>query len=262
MLLKITEKCSLGCSHCMNSATNSGQHMTYETLQDILKFISQTDMCSSIIISGGEPTEHPDFVKFINTILDWSENCNKNMIITIATNGFWFIDPNNKKAVDEIVNRKLKNTMFTIQVSTDRRFYPKRIDLTNPIFNYKRFVISDNCVRAIDYIGRAKDNNIHCNNKISSSCFNIRAISHQVKINRLKDLTFQLESRLKMCTPAIRINGDICLGESDHCPPASNIYKDESNIIQDIINFKCSKCECNNKLPYMYKLVLNNNLIN
>lgn len=34
MLLKITEACSMGCSHCVNDAKPDGEHMTLKVLED------------------------------------------------------------------------------------------------------------------------------------------------------------------------------------------------------------------------------------
>ena len=63
--------------------------------------------------------------------------------------------------------------------------------------------------------------------------------------------------RGKFCTPHIAIDGHIKLGESDLCPNCSHINKSESNIINDIMNFKCSGCNhINKQLPEMYRKII------
>ena len=41
MVIKITEKCSMGCSHCMNNALPTGKHMSFDTFKDVIKFQKQ-----------------------------------------------------------------------------------------------------------------------------------------------------------------------------------------------------------------------------
>lgn len=44
MLLKITEKCSMGCTHCMNNATPDGQHMSEKVFDDSLDFLIKNNV--------------------------------------------------------------------------------------------------------------------------------------------------------------------------------------------------------------------------
>ena len=103
MLLKITEKCSLGCKHCLNNSNNNGKHVDFNTLKLVMNFLEDNDLMNYIIITGGEPTEHPDFYKFVEYIVNRVEKYAKNNykrnkllsdgknfhFITITTNGFW-----------------------------------------------------------------------------------------------------------------------------------------------------------------------------
>ena len=54
MMIKITEKCSMGCIHCMNNATPNGKHMDFDIFQRVVSFQKQYGgpFC---IITGGEP---------------------------------------------------------------------------------------------------------------------------------------------------------------------------------------------------------------
>ena len=105
--------------------------------------------------------------------------------------------------------------------------------------------------------GRALDNNLPWDSRCSK-CFNVRSISHQIpESSTLKDIEHHLLTYAKFCTPHIKINGDIGLGESDLCPSCASIYDDMETIMEKIRNFKCHKCDhVNEKLPNLYKKLL------
>lgn len=44
MLIKITEKCSMECPHCMNNATANGKEMELKTFIDTLNFINKKEL--------------------------------------------------------------------------------------------------------------------------------------------------------------------------------------------------------------------------
>lgn len=261
MLLKITEKCSMGCSHCMNDAKPTGKHMSFDTLTDSIDFILKRTYCSNIIVTGGEPTEHPEFEKFIKEIISRCKDfCNSNLhknriiAITITTNGFWIID--NQEKAKEIVNMSNNNVIVVWQISTDRRYYPKRLDVTKRIFREKGFYLCDDCVVSILPLGRARSNNISYNNRKSSSCYNIRAITHQINPKYFSEIVSQLEVARKFCTPSIKINGNLCLSESDLCKDFGSIYDSDEDLIKNIMDFRCEKCGLNNHLPKMYRDII------
>lgn len=281
MLLKITEKCSLGCTHCLNRATENGKHMTFETLKQSLDFLESNDLMNYLIVTGGEPTEHPEFEKFIKYIVMRAKNYMKNLskshnygfcFITITTNGFWCLE--NPEIAKELISLSNINVNVSFQVSTDSRFYPKPLlNTTKRLWREPGFILCDNCVESINPIGRARDNNIPYN-RISSSCFNIRAITRQfydlnkdlnknLNKDKNKEIKFnevvkKLQSASKFCTPGINISGNIILGESDLCPSIGSVNLSNDKIINNILNFKCHGCDIlNDKLHDFYKRLIN-----
>ena len=88
MLLKITEKCSINCTHCMNRATADGEHMTKQTFDDALDFLLDNNACDVVTITGGEPTEHPEFSKLMWKLISKMEYEERPCIVNITTNGF------------------------------------------------------------------------------------------------------------------------------------------------------------------------------
>ena len=260
MLIKITKKCSMGCSHCINDAKPVESHMSEATMNSVLDFIIENEIYQNLVVSGGEPTEHPDFmnfmVKFITRLKTDPRTISKYKTITIATNGMWCIDHYNE--TKSIVDMNDNYTAVFFQVSTDKRFYPKMIDTKSEIFNLRNVILCEDCVTALYPQGRAR--NMEYNAK-ASKCYNVRAICKQLymKGNDIKfsDIVHSLQSVNKICTPAIHYNGGIGLGESDLCPIATSIYDTNEDIVNKILNFKCDGCQfINDKLPLMYQLLL------
>lgn len=258
MLIKITESCSMGCSHCMNDAKPCDRHMTLETANSVMDFIITNDMCHHMLITGGEPTEHPQFMDVMKTIINRLNESKRKMIITITTNGVWC--ETHYDEVKELLDMNSSNLFISFQVSNDSRYYPKRLDLNNPVFKLDKMVmcIDEDCVQQIYPQGRArnfKDWNAKC-----SKCFNTRSVTKQLFVKQsdvtniqyplLKDVIGYLESHNKFCTPAIHYDGGIGLGESDLCPCVATIFDDNVTISKNILKFDCYSCDfINEQLP-------------
>lgn len=253
MLIKITEKCSMGCTHCMNNATPDGKHMTKATLRDVLRFVVNNQAYESLVITGGEPTEHPEFVKMMEIIIDTLGQVGHEIILTITTNGFWCLD--NIEACKHL-NTRNANIILRWQVSTDSRYYPKELPLHKRLWREPEFVLCPDCVVQVYPQGRALQNSMPWQAK-ASKCFNVRAMLKQLPTKSIGVLVEAMLVRGYLCTPAIRIDGSIGLGESDLCPSVATIYDTEETIIQKIIDFKCHQCDfINDKLPDVYKQFL------
>ena len=257
MLLKITEKCSMGCSHCMNSATENGEHMSLDVFKDAVDFIIRNNVYHSIFISGGEPTEHPMFPFFMGYLLGELTKRNLKSVITIATNGFWIIESEENMKCAKNIAAGYKDVHFQFQVSTDSRYYPKKLDTTKRIWREEGFTLCKDCVQFMYPQGRAKENNLTPWRFTASKCFNVRAITKQLPDPTIENVIMTLLQRGKFCTPSIRIDGSISLGESDLCPKCASIYDKEEEIIQKIKDFKCNGCyPLNENLPPQYKQFL------
>lgn len=242
MMIKITEKCSMGCNHCMNNATSNGSHMDFDTFVKAIDFQKEYGgpFC---IITGGEPTQHPQFVSFLTYALDKIPDC----FFTITTNGLWI--QSHSLVVWRILQKHGNRVMF--QVTSDEKYYPIHVDLSHPVFQLDNVVVC----KKVEHIypqGRALDNNLEWESK-GSKCFNVRAIANQVMFKDLHTVIGMLAVKGKFCTPHISIDGHIKLGESDLCPNCSHIDKTNSEIMDDIINFRCNGCNhVNSQLPKEY----------
>lgn len=250
MLIKITDRCSMGCNHCLSDCTPDLCDMDFNTFVDTIDFHKKyccfnNSLSKPIIISGGEPTESSIFMNIIGYLFD-NEHC-RNNAMTITTNGLWMSD--NEWFVKDL-KKYLPNCQ--VQIVIDDRYYPIHVNENSPIFKYDNVFIGRDVMRIYPQ-GRALVNNLPWQAK-ASKCFNIRAITKQKKDSSLSDILFTMTINGYFCTPHIDINGDIKLGESRLCPICSNIYKSEKEIINDILNFQCHQCDfINDKLPEIYK---------
>lgn len=268
MLLKITEKCSMGCTHCMNDSKPTGKHMDEKTFHDAVEFIIKQKAYNGLLISGGEPTEHPQFVEFVDYLVNQFKTdarCSSVIkSIVITTNGVWMLT--HREDVEHIISLNDSQLYISFQVSTDPRYYPERIDVNSELFTnprYKRYIVlCDNCVEALYPQGRAA-NMVDLNGYLfkGPKCFNVRAVLKQLKFRNvhttLSDVIESLAQVGKFCTPAIRYDGSIGLGESDLCPKATSIYASDSELVDSIIEFDCSGCSSIiARLPENYRRLL------
>ena len=62
--IKITDYCAFGCTFCYQGSTVEGKHATYENLQLLIKRPAEAQVFE-IAAGGGEPTDHPDFIRML-----------------------------------------------------------------------------------------------------------------------------------------------------------------------------------------------------
>jgi hypothetical protein len=234
MLVRVTNACRMGCSHCLVDATPSGEHMVMETYLKVLDFICENDF-KIIMISGGEPTENPDILQMIDKAKE------AHLIVLLLSNGM-FAD--NKEFTDEIIKRDI-----LVQVTNDVRYYPKRVkEINHPKFSYEHHL------RALSPHGRAANNPEFKSTRIGPECFNLRSIAH-----RFGDFTravLTLRSMNKMCTPSININGDIVAGETNSCFIFGNVINSPEQLTENLIKMRCNKCGLLDGLSIQHKLAV------
>lgn len=245
MMIKITEYCSMGCKHCMSAATTNGKDMSMETLIDVMNFINDRQLSEKeLLISGGEPTEHKEFDKVMNYIIEFVGRTKCTRSVIVATNGENIQrDPERFKGYV----KKAADIGFPLmfQVSTDVRFYPRRIETHKRIFRENGFILCDDCVTHLYPQGRALELEGYKYNSNAPKCLNVILCAAQNKLyGRMKfsDLLDALEKSNHFCIPEIKIDGGIGLGESDLCPAIATIYDSNEEILNNILNTHCKQC--------------------
>lgn len=228
MILNITNRCQMGCYHCMENATPDGDHMTLEIFEQPLDFIDKIKP-KVLLVSGGEPLEHPDFFHIMDKLLERFSG--KQIVLT--SNGM-FLD--NK----ELRDRVLKLGVL-VQITNDPRYYPKRINMNikHPSITYATRIES------LYPQGRAIHKKpINCK---APKCFNLRSIARSR--SNMVDVIECMEELFKFCTPMIGATGHIYPGESKTCKNIGNVYDSLQQIHTNLIAFRCNDCKMFNNIP-------------
>ena len=223
MLVKITTQCQMGCTHCMENAEPQGEHMSLDIFKKVQSFITKVyGGLNLIMLSGGEPTEHPEILKILEQIKGWRT--------ILLSNGLFMSD----KIAEDI----LKSGVM-IQVYNDPRYYPKKI-----LINHPRVLFFDK-INMITPFGRARTNKIPTE-KVSPSCFNLRSCVRYTR-DFQKGLII-LRTKKKLCTPSIDIYGNILAGESRECHKIGTVESSFTEIRDNLLTMKCNKCGLEDKL--------------
>jgi len=233
MLVKITNSCHMNCSHCMEDASPNGEHMTIETFEKTIKFVKQYN--PFLIISGGEPTEHPEFKQFIELTKKY------NIHTSVLSNGTFI------KTHPEYLD------LIQFQIINDKSYYPIEI---KPIQHENIVVFSTQISAPISPFGRAVKNNIK-SSRMSPLCFNLRSITASTK--NFQETIIFLRLKQKMCIPSIDIHGNLLAGESIFCSKIGTIDDSNETITANILKFKCNKCGLVNNLNDLQKLIIGEN---
>lgn len=107
-------KCNHKCIFCPRSLSDFSDMMSYEELtSNVERVFEHTDL-TNIIVSGGEPTMHPDFIRFLQFLT------NKNLRVTVLSNG------------DNFSNRSYAD-MFIREINPKAVSVVTAIHSTNPL---------------------------------------------------------------------------------------------------------------------------------
>ena len=235
MLIRITNSCRMGCSHCMIDSTPSGTHMNPDVYGEALEFTSKYDP-SLIFLSGGEPTDHPQFLDYLQQA-KWYMSKGKVLYVLVASNGM-FLE-------NESYTQEILKIGVPFQITNDPRFYPKRINKKeHMLLNY------EDTIRLVTPMGRALTNKIPSTRQ-SPMCFNLRSVCRN--FDNLKGALTHLRSAGKMCSPSINVSGRIVAGESKSCFMIGNVRNTEEIILNNISNIQCGRCGLQENLTGIHK---------
>lgn len=245
MLFTLTEHCSLGCQHCFMSAERSGKHASVEVIEAAVRFAKDMGL-SRFCVSGGEPTEHPEFFKRFEYMLEELPGCS----IALMTNGRFLKD---SKFVRELAGLSAKYPFF-VQVSALKHLYPHRQE-TIHLFkkNRSRFPLGSieiiEEITALIDLGRAKGKDWSrlgpLYKRVAPMCFNVFSVAHSNVVKDLKGVVSYIDQHTKMhCTPLISYTGDLYVGETTSCVTLGNILFDGYGQMYDILRSKkpCGLC--------------------
>ena len=227
MLIRVTNRCSMGCPHCMVDATPDGESMNVETFKVSIQFIKQ--FYPLMMISGGEPTEHEALIELL--LIARSAD----MHVSLLSNGEFLHDkaPRRRDKILELVN--------LVQVTNDPRFYPRRVEH----FPHPK-VLWETKIRMVSPQGRAatRDYGLPVTSQYPS-CFNLRSAS---RVMGFENAVLHLRILGKACTPSINIDGSLSAGESPLCKKIGYITDSCKTIEHNVRLLRCTRCGRTNNL--------------
>ena len=259
MLIKITNFCAMGCTHCMEDSTVAGQHMTRETFLAALALTERLENLAwsrgvpkLLLLSGGEATEHPDVEWFLETALAAGY---RRLLIT---NGMWLDDP--------VLRAKILRPDWTdllVQVTNDPRFYPKAPKEVPTDDPRVMFVPS---LTVLVTLGRLKRSRLPAVPPVrrGPTSFNLRSLTRALR--DVREALFMLRARAAIgmsghCSPSISSDGTIVAGETSNCFPIGGVYSSAEDVTRALLAMQCNKCGLVDNLSQEEKLAIGEALI-
>jgi len=221
----------------MEDSTVRGNHMTEEVLRKALAFTRRVESiaygagCPPIVlVSGGECTEHPDIVRFVEIVVA------EGFWPLLITNGMW-LDNDELRAA--LLRPEWPNLI--VQVTNDDRYYPRRLPAK---VDDKRLLYTERIPSDLLPLGRAA-RKLGLSKKKGPSSFNIRSLTRSMGSVASAIAVLRLRSMGGLsgqCTPSICDNGDVMAGESRNCFRIGTVDSSEEQLTRALIEMNCNLC--------------------
>jgi hypothetical protein len=213
----------------MVDATPDGEHMDAQTFAAALDLTVRLEdpLC---LLSGGEPSEHPEIVEFAN--MAYAHGLKP----ILLTNGEFLAGPK-RDAILDAVGR--------VQVTNDPRYYPRRVDLGAP----HPKIVEERTLRMLSPFGRALTGEFEFN-RLSPLCFNLRSATRtygSIVLGR-----HYLMSIGRFCSPSVNIDGTISAGETPSCHKIGTVWDGLDDLTEAVIEMKCGACGLRDNLAPRY----------
>lgn len=238
MLIKVTNQCAMGCSHCMeDSRPRTGQHMTEAVFKKALTLTARVESMAwqlgsprGVLLSGGECTEHPEFFR----LLHWVHEAG--MFPVLLTSGMWLHDPMFRRLV------LMKDRPVFVTVTHDARFYPT----APPNIDDDRVKYTRKIEKLIP-LGRAalEKNQRGVPRKAAPGSFNFRSLVRAHGDIRAAVAALRLRSALfgsGQCTPSITHEGHVVAGETRSCFRIGTVESSNEELTKAVLGMKCNAC--------------------
>lgn len=237
MLVKVTNFCSAGCNHCMEDSTRRGAHMSEETFRKALAFTRRVEHLAAaagcppmVLLSGGECTEHPDIVRFVEIVVA------EGFWPFLITNGMWL---GNAELRAALLRPEWPNLL--VQVTNDDRYYPQRLPVK---IEDRRLIYSERIPGGLLPLGRAARKVDELKMKGPSS-FNLRSMTRQLGSVTKAIALIRLRAMAGLngqCTPSISDRGDVMAGESRNCFRIGTVDSSEEELTRALVEMRCNRC--------------------
>ena len=251
MLIKITNSCAMGCSHCMENSLPSTDHMNLKTFMRALDFTERAEcevikagMPVMMMLSGGECTDNPLIIEMAHQVVK------RGWVLTILTHGLWL---DNVELRNELLRDDWKNVL--IQVTNDDRYYPRK----PPKFEHPRVIYVDKLL-VLSTIGRASRPTFDSKGldpRIAPGSFNFRSITRSCKSVPMAIKLLRARACLGLagfCTPSVTHEGIVVAGESRLCYPIGTVDSSNEELTAAVLSMgSCNRCQQESALSPMHK---------
>ncbi len=250
MLIKVTNFCSMGCSHCMEGSTRKGTHMSLETFDKALDFSDRVEVMArdigyrQILLSGGECSEHPEIETMIEKVVARGLNP------LLITNGMWLDDLEMRK---KLLRPEWKTLL--VQVTNDARFYPKRPACFGQPID-PRVVYVDSLTMTMPLGRFAGKTHPDLRQRTAPSSFNIRSMTRTMGDVRKALLMIRMramQGKDGNCYPSITDDGRVMAGETRNCFAVGTVDSSPEEITKNLIAMRCNACGLVTGLSQEYK---------
>ena len=218
MLIQITNRCHMGCKHCLQDAKPRGRHMTDETFDQVMDFCMEARPMV-VNVTGGEPTEHPSWVGYVKTLYTLPSV----KMVTILTNGAWIDDDKQRLAMAKLI--RMGKGRIAVQVYSHPKYYPDHEWTVEHAARFRSIGAIPDFESPIfmQDLGRARKN---CQEEVRESdhvpsCINSHMLAIQTR--SFPDFFMACLQAAKFCRPLIDPDGNIHMSESWLCPAVAHV---------------------------------------
>lgn len=231
MLVKITNRCQMQCTHCMDKCGPVGEDMPPDVFDNVVEFIVKNGFLIAMI-SGGEPTDHPRLTDYVGRA-----QC-AGLKVIILSNGLFLQDDRRERVLGLNV---------PIQIYNDPRYYPIKVEPEE----HPNIAIFATKINGLVPQGRATGMKT---DRTSPPCFNLRSITRSVWDFRNAVLSLRMMG--KMCTPSINVDGSIVAGECRTCYKIGTVNSSNMELTNALAEMRCNQCGLVDNLDDKYKRVI------
>lgn len=245
MIINITQHCTLRCPHCMqNAGPERNEMISKDTFIKALQFAKSIGS-KVVMISGGEPTSHPDFFYFLEKLVS-----SDFFSVSVLSNGTFIRD---HAFTEQFAKMTANRRGFFLQITSFKGLYANYDEVHKP--NLKALRLFGDKVALCDNPGdiQMKPLGRACSGKCYEeakrfngfpSCANSALILTQFKSVKMLGIGALMEYNQRFCLPIVSWDGSIRLGESEQCKVIANISEPLPDINQKLIDFRpCGGCD-------------------
>lgn len=244
MLIRLTNQCQAGCSHCLIDASGpDGAHMTEETFRQTVALAQRLGV-RVLVLSGGEPTEHPEIAAWLMA-LNLLRLAYPHQVV-LASNGRFALEPRLYQQLVQVT----ATPGNAVQVTCDPRFYTRDLSLIRHQFDRPGWSYTDRLPGGLMPCRRVQAQRLAATGaeiRTQPACANL--VVNTARSGFLRALG-GLERVGRACSPSVNVDGTVRLGEMDTCTAIGTVESRSEELEQAVrelapklrVNRGCNRC--------------------